>query len=110
MVFYLVRLIQLIHFYLILFLVSSIFYNNYKVKKNALTILLFLLFHYITKNGRCGLTELEYLIKGENYQEGFLYRLINPIINVPETYFEDYLFIIHILWIGILSYQIKFYL
>lgn len=84
----------------------SIFYNNYTIKKNALVILLFILFHYITKNGRCGLTELEYLIKGEKYQEGFIYRLITPIIKVSKTYFDNYIFIIHILWIYILSYQL----
>ena len=101
-----VFIIQILHLVLVLFLLSSVFINYLAVKTNALTILLFLLFHYITRYGRCGITELEYMFKGEKYQEGFLYRLIKPVITVPENYFNQWLFIIHLLWISILTYQI----
>jgi hypothetical protein len=56
---------------------------------------------YITNYGKCGLTELEYIIKGKKYQEGFLYRLIKPIIVIPEKYFNIYILF------GLLYYHIN---
>ena len=52
------------------------------------------------------LTQLEYYIMGEKYKDGFLYRLINPIIKVPENYFDKYLYIVHIIFITTLIYQL----
>lgn len=102
-----VYIIKLLHLLLVLYLFSSIFIKDKLTKLKAAGILFFLLFHYVTNYGKCGLTELEYLIMGEKYQEGFLYRLIKPVISLPEKYFEEYLFIIHISWLGILLYQIN---
>ena len=55
----------------------------------------------------CGLTSLEYMIMGKKYKEGFMYRLIMPIITIPESYFDEYILCIHILYIIILYNQIK---
>jgi hypothetical protein len=101
-----IQLINFLHLILVLVVSSSIFIPNYKIKQLALTFLIFLLAQYITNYGRCGLTELEYVIKGEKYQEGFLYRLIKPVITVKEDYFNNQLYLIHILYIVILSYQL----
>jgi hypothetical protein len=100
-----VEIIQILHLILVFYLFSSIFVKNVNHKCNALAFLIFLLFHYLTRYGKCGLTELEYMIKGEAYQEGFLYRLIKPVITVREDYFENSLFYIHLIWIAILIYQ-----
>jgi len=105
-----IKLIQFIHLALILLLCSSIFIPISKVKELALTLLIFMLFHYITNYGKCGLTQIEYLIMGEKYKEGFLYRLIKPIITVPENYFNKYLFWIHITYIMILIYQLEIFI
>ena len=101
-------LIRFLHLLLFLFLLLSIFINNKNYKEVSLTILLFLLFHYLTNYGKCGLTQLEYILLQENYKKGFLYRLINPIINKDEKYFNYYFYIFHILWICILINQIFF--
>ena len=69
-------------------------------------MLLFLLLQYSTNYGKCTLTQLEYLIMGEKYQEGFLYRLINPVIKRDENYFNYYYYIFHFLFIIILIYQL----
>jgi hypothetical protein len=53
------------------------------------------------------LTDLEYLLLGDKYKSGFMYRLINPMIKIPEDYFNKYLFCFHITWISILYYQLK---
>ena len=47
--------------------------------------------------------------KGYNlkYKEGFLYRLIKPILTTPEEYVNKYIYLLHILWIIILFVQLK---
>jgi hypothetical protein len=73
----------------------------------ALLMLVFLLLHYITNNSMCLLTELEYYFKKEKYKEGFLYRLIKPVLTTPEEYVNKYLYLLHISWIIILFVQLK---
>ena len=101
------KIINLAHYVLIFGLVISVFVNNYVYKKFALTLLIFILAQFITNYGRCGLTELEYLFKGKKYQEGFIYRLVKPVITVPENYFDNLYFLGHILWIVILWKQME---
>jgi hypothetical protein len=101
-----IKIIQLFHFVLVIVLTSSVFINNNQFKKYALTILIFMYCHYITNFGKCGLTELEYMIRGGQYKEGFIYRVIKPIITIPEKYFENYLYLMHITWIVILVLQL----
>ena len=86
---------------------DSIIINNNTFKHMSLIILIFLLFHYVTNNSMCVLTELEYYFKKEKYQEGFLYRLIKPVLTTPEEYVNKYLYLLHILWIIILFIQLK---
>jgi hypothetical protein len=102
-----VKIIQSIHILLIIFINLSIFVPNHKMKEISLTLLIFMLFQYMTNYGKCGLTQIEYLVMGNNYKEGFLYRIINPIICVPEDYFNKYFYCIHILYIVILGYQLS---
>jgi hypothetical protein len=103
------NIIQLLHLFLVLGVASSVFIPDIQTKKLALTFLLFIFVQYITNYGKCGLTELEYAIKGENYKEGFIYRLVKPIISVPEKYFDEHLYWIHVIWILILGYQLLNY-
>jgi len=102
----LVNIIRLIHLILVLIILSSIFIDNLILKKNVLGFLIYLLFQYLTGYQKCGFTQLEYLVMGQEYQKGFLYRIINPIIKVPEHYFDKWLFVIHIMFVFILILQI----
>lgn len=101
-----VDFIRFIHLFLVIILLSSVFIPNYEIKKFSYVLLIFLFFQYITNYGKCGLTQLEYLILGERYEEGFLYRVIKPIINRSEEYVNNKIYIIHVLWIIILGYQL----
>jgi len=101
------NIIQLLHIILILSIVSSVFINNIELKKFILAILILLFIQYITNYGRCGLTEIEYMILGEKYKEGFIYRLVKPVIDVSEEYVEYNIVILHIIWMFILYFQIK---
>jgi len=101
-----IKLIQLIHFILVVLVISSVFIPKYELKKYSFTFLIFIFIQWITNYGKCGLTELEYVIKGKNYREGFIYRTVKPIITVPEKYFENYLYLAHIIWTLILALQL----
>ena len=105
----LIKIIKLLHLLLILTIVSSIIIPNKQLKEFIFTLLIFIFIQYITNYGKCGLTEIEYLLKGEKYQEGFIYRLIKPIITISEKYINMYLYWFHILWILILGYQLKYF-
>jgi hypothetical protein len=102
-----IKVIQLLHLILIITIFSSVFINNFQIKKLSLTMLLFIFAQFITNYGKCGLTELEYAIRGKKCEEGFIYRLVKPIITVPEKYFDQHLYWIHVLWILILGYQLS---
>jgi hypothetical protein len=100
------NIIKITHFILVLIIGIAPFINNEYVKKNVLIFLIYLLFQYLSGYQRCGFTELEYLVMGKEYESGFLYRLINPLIKIPEDYFDKWLFAFHILWICILLKQL----
>lgn len=104
---YIVGIIQLLHLAIIFGVVVSVFVSSCYLKNLALTFLVFLLVQYSLGYGKCGLTELEHWFLGETeYKQGFMYRLINPLINVPENYFNNGLIYCHLVWICILIYQI----
>lgn len=100
-------LVKLVHLLLVISVIISVFVPNCCFKEYALILLVLLLVKYILGYNKCGLTQLEYWILGqENHQQGFIYRIVNPIIKVPENYFNNGLLYLHILWIIILAYQL----
>ena len=101
-----INIINFLHIILILFLSLSVFIDNYKIKQMAFILLILIFGQYITNYGRCGLTELEYIFTQENYKEGFIYRIVKPVITIPEDYFNKYYYVLHILWICILWFQL----
>ena len=105
----LANIIKLFHLVVVFLLVIAPIYPNIRLKNIVFILLLYLLFQYISGYERCGLTELEYIVMKEKYKEGFIYRLVNPIIKVPEKYFDQYLMYIHLIYIVILYVQLKKY-
>jgi hypothetical protein len=101
------NIINFIHLILVLVIISAPFIDNNIIKKYVFTFLIYLLFQYLSGYEKCGLTELEYLVMGEKYQHGFLYRIINPLIKIPEEYFDKYLFFVHLIYIIILYNQLN---
>ena len=102
------NIINMIHLILVIFIIISPFINVKEIKINVLIFLIYLLFQYLTGYNRCGLTELEYYFMKEEYKEGFLYRIISPIIKVPEKYFDNWLYVFHIIYVIILMYQLYY--
>jgi len=103
----LVNIIKIIHLIIVLAIISAPFINNYKLKETIYIFLIYLLLQYISGYERCGLTEIEYLLMGKKYEEGFMYRLIKPIIKIPESYFDKYKIIIHLIYIYVLHNQLN---
>lgn len=103
------KIIKIIHLILVVAIFSAPFINNMALKKNILVLLIYLLFQYLSGYEKCGLTEVEYLVMGEEYQQGFIYRIINPIIKIPEDYFDKWLIIIHVIYAVVLYSQIYIY-
>ena len=98
-----VSLIRGIHYAIIIAVAVAPFVSWPIYRNTAEIFLIYLFLQYITGYEKCGLTVLEYLVMGEKYAEGFLYRIINPLIKIPENYFNKYLILVHILYIYLLS-------
>ena len=101
-------IIRIAHIIIIVSILLSILIPNCCFKKLILTLLIFLLIQYLIGYEKCGLTQLEYHILKEKYQEGFLYRLINPLIKIRQDYFYHGIWYIHCFIIVILMYQIYY--
>lgn len=91
--------IKIIHLLLILYIIVSPFYD----KKNiyyVITILIFILFRWITNNDYCTLTQIENKLVGE--KRGFIYRLVNPIYSLNESKFNKTLYFLTFVYLLIL--------
>ncbi len=97
----LIFIIRLIHFILLLVLLGAPFYKKDYIKYSI--IILILILYKWNIDGSCGLTKLEYILLGHTDEsEGFIYRLINPFLSIPENKFDKYLNIITIIYIILL--------
>ena len=90
------------------FIISSILLPYYELKKISLILLLFTLFQYITNYAKCGLIELDFLLNGDKYKDGYLYKIIKPLFKPPNDYFEGKYYWYNLLLILILTQQIMF--
>lgn len=73
----LVNLLRLIHFILIIYIISSPFNTIYHLK-NSIALLVFVIFNWKI-GSNCMLTKLEYILLGnKDMESGFIYRIINP--------------------------------
>jgi hypothetical protein len=98
-----ITIIHIIFFYAIAF---SPLYKNIEYKKLILIILIFLVIHFLMKYGKCGLINLENYIRGDDIHNGYLFKLIKPVICYKRNIFYKYFFII-LIYIFILYYQIR---
>jgi hypothetical protein len=105
---YLLLFIRFIHYAIITALAISPFVPWPAYRNAAGVFLIYLLLQYLTGYKKCGLTILEYLILGKNYESGFLYRTIMPLITIPEHYFDKALIIIHVVYIYLLRGDLGF--
>jgi hypothetical protein len=91
-------IIKIIHILLVLFILFSPLYN-----KTLLRLSIFLCAGTLYKwlvDGSCLLTKLEYILLNKPAEEeGFIYRLINPIFNMKEHNMDRMLECFMFIWI-----------
>jgi hypothetical protein len=94
-------IIKIIHTLLIFFILFAPFYN-----KTLLRLSIFLCAGTLYKwlvDGSCILTKLEYIVLNKpTEEEGFIYRLINPIFNMKENNMDRILEYFLFIWLLIL--------
>ena len=100
---YIIKSLHLL-FYLLLIISPFIYDCSYKL--NSCVILIFILFHFVSKYGKCGIINIERFFLKEYFKNGFFYKLIKPVIDYRQNIFFDKLYYLHILYILILLIQI----
>jgi len=70
--------------FIYIYLITGIFLiiNNYKIPKLYLGILIFLTFKWIFNYRKCTFSRIECLIRGVDKEEGYLYRLLETIVDI----------------------------
>ena len=100
-------LIKILHSIIVILVVISPFINNNEHKRLSFLFLIFVVFHYITKYGKCGLINIERLFLKDRFKEGIIYKFIKPIIGYKNNFFYENLFWLLIIYIFVLFYQLK---
>ncbi len=96
-------IIKIIHLLLLLFILFAPFYGKQLLLKSI--ILLGYIYYKWKIEGSCFLTKLEYFISGkEKEEQGFIYRLINPLFNLTELNFKQNLELYTFYWIVFNNY------
>ena len=98
MIIYIIRFIHLLVF---LFILAAPFYNK-RYLEIAIILVLYILYKWYI-DGSCGLTVLEYYMMGHKEEsQGFIYRLVNPLLSINESLFTEYLNYFTISWLLLL--------
>ena len=100
-----IKLIKIIHLFIILYIIicPCCFKSQ---NQRVVTILVFILYRWITHNDTCTLTTIENKLTGNN--EGFIYRIVNPIYQLRESTFNRSLYFLTFSWlIIVLLIQLK---
>ena len=94
----LVKLIQFIHFSIILYIIIAPFFKNHL--DQVIGILLFIIFRWITNNHECTLTKIENFMTGK--QKGFIFNIVNPIYKLNESSMNKVIYFVSFSWLIIL--------
>jgi hypothetical protein len=101
------NIILLCHTCLFLGIVISPFVNDCDYKRLVLILLSFLLLHFYLKYGKCMLINFERFFLGEKFKEGFIFRLIKPVICYKRNiFYKDFYYLI-VFYCVLLYIQLK---
>jgi len=95
----LIKLIQIIHLSLIIYIFVGPFYKDHI--DTVIGLLLFILFRWITNNNQCTLTMIENKLAGKN--KGFISRIVNPIYKLNESKMNRIIYFVTITWLLLLT-------
>jgi hypothetical protein len=82
------------------------------IKKLVLILMMFLSLQYVSKYGKCGLINIERFViekvlEKKNFKEGFVYRLIKPLICYKQNVIYKNYFSLIIVYMVILYIQLE---
>lgn len=100
------QIINYLHLFLLIFLMISPFVNDCGLKMNAFIFITFIIFHFITKYGKCGIINIERFFLKDDFKNGFFYNLIKPVISYKNNIFYNNLFNLLVVYAIILFIQI----
>lgn len=100
------HIILLCHITLLYGIALSPFINDCYYKNMVFVFLLFVLLQFTLKYGKCGLINIERFFLKENFKEGFIYRLIKPLICYKINPFYSQFYSILLIYIVILFVQL----
>ena len=84
-----VNIIKIIHFILIIYILSSPI-NTIQHLKYAIGLLLLVIINWKLDSNTCMLTKIEYVLLGKKDMEsGFIYRVINPHLHLKNEHEFD---------------------
>ena len=91
-----IKLIKTIHLLIILYIIiCPCFFKSQNDR--VITLLLFIIYRWLSKDDTCTLTKIENKLTGNN--EGFIYRIVNPIYNLGESKFNKTLYFMTYSWL-----------
>ena len=93
------NLIKIIHFILVGFVILAPFSGSKALINMNIILLGYMSLRWISGYEKCGLTELEYIVSGKPYGQGFLYRLLNGVTKMKENKFNVFIISITVLWL-----------
>lgn len=99
-------IILFFHITLFYLLALSILIKDCYLKKIIIILIMFLCLQYTSKYGKCGLINIERFFLKEKFKEGFIYRLIKPIICYKKNIIYKKYFILIIIYLTILFVQL----
>ena len=100
------QIINYLHLILLICLMISPFVDDCGLKLNAFILITFILLHFITKYGKCGIINIERFFLRDNFKNGFFYNLIKPVISYKNNIFYENLFNLVVLYSIVLFIQV----
>jgi len=100
-------IVLLLHIILFYGIAISPLIDNCHYKRLVLVLILFFTFQHITRYGKCGFINMERFFLKEKFKEGFLFRLIKPVICYKRNIIYKQYFGLVIIYIMILYIQLQ---
>ena len=101
---YIILLLHIIIFY---FLALSPVIDDCRIKFISLILIAFITVQLLTKYGKCGLINIEKYFLKEKFKNGFVFRLIKPIICYKKNVIYKHYFLVMLIYILVLYIQVK---
>lgn len=77
---------------LFIYILLACFISNNNINESAMIICIYFLFRWITDYRKCTISFIECKLRGVKKKQGFLYQIINPIIDLNKSKHRYYIY------------------